>query len=120
MTQVMLPAAPVTGSVKVVGGIKVCDPSKFSVTNNTVQVGRCGFADDTTSINVQYKYVVAQYNSFVFDDPELGNAKTPLRWRVWVNGTETSAFTVSGTTITLPANLPVGTGNEVKIEVTYK
>jgi hypothetical protein len=120
MTQVMLPAAPVNGSVKVVGGMNVCDPSKFSVTNNTVQVGRCGFADDTTSINVQYKYVVAQYTSFVFDDPELGNAKTPLRWRVWVNGVETSAFTVSGTTINLPANLPVGTGNEVKIEVTYK
>jgi hypothetical protein len=120
MTQVMLPAAPVTGSVKVVGGIKVCDSTKFSVTNNTVQVGRCDFADDTTIINVQYKYVVAQYTSFVFDDPELGNAKTPLQWRVWVNAVETKVFTVTGTTITLPANLPVGAGNQVKIEVTYK
>ncbi len=120
MTQVMLPAAPITGSVQVTGGLKVCDSSKFSVTNSTVQVGRCGFADDTTSISVQYKYVLAQYTSFVFDDPELGNAKTPLTWRVWVNGVETKAFTVQGTTITLPANLPVGAGNQVKIEVTYK
>ncbi len=120
MTQVMLPASPVTGSVKVTGGIKVCDQSKFSVTNNTVQVGRCGFADDTTSISVQYRYVLAQYTSFVFDDPELGNAKTPLTWKVWVNGVETKVFTVLGTTITLPANLPVGVGNQVKIEVTYK
>jgi hypothetical protein len=119
LTEVMLPTTPVAGSVKVTGGTLVCDPAKVAVTNNTVMIKNCGFADDVKEVKVDYKFTTARYMSFTFDDPDLGNATAPLTWRVWVNDKETKDFTVQGTTINLPALLPVGQGNQVKIEVSY-
>lgn len=120
LTEVMLPAKPVAGSVKVTGGTKACDAGKFTVTNTLVSVKKCGFADDVKTINVGYRYTIESFMSFIFDDPDLGNAKTALSWKVWINDVETKNFTVQNTTVTLPAALPVGTGNVVKVEVSYK
>lgn len=120
LTEVMLPSTPVTGSVKVTGGTMVCEASKFAVTNNTVMIKNCGFEDSIKEVHIDYRYTVARYMSFVFDDPDFGNATTPLTWRVWINNKETKDFTVQGYTVSLPALLPVGQGNQVKVEVSYE
>jgi hypothetical protein len=119
-TEVNLPALPLTGSVEVSGGGVTCDPSKVVVTANLVVINKCNFADTVTDVTVVYKYIIEHYTSFLFDDPELSGITTPLSWKVWVNNVATTDFTVRGLTVTLPAPLPVDSGNEVKVEVSYK
>ncbi len=107
---------PVPGYTKATGGMVTCDKEpNLVVQGRIVKVDGCGFADDVTTVSVDYRYVVQAVQEFTFTGSKLPAPGDFQEWHVFVNGTETTDFVRSGVKISFALPLPLGA--QVKIQL---
>jgi hypothetical protein len=112
---VVLPQAPISNTVKAVGGQQTCLPPNLSISGTTVNLMNCNFADNVTQAAVSYTYVGATYQEFVLTVARIPEAADYQVWTVWVNDVETTDYTRVGNIIRFASPLP--TGSVVRIRL---
>lgn len=115
LNEVSLPIDPLIDSVVISGIPEGCQNGGITYTaaSNVIAIGCRLTADD--SIVVDYEYVTNFIGEFT-----LGGAfdASQAQWRVFIDDTEITDFTVAGQTVQLAE--PLGPGHQVRVEATYR